>query len=39
MPKLEDETLYGSRGEAIANELTVGDNIIVPYKSGNGEQF
>jgi hypothetical protein len=37
MLRLEDETLI--RGEAIANELTIGDNIIVPYKSGNGKQF
>jgi hypothetical protein len=34
MLRVEDETLYGSRGEAIANELVVGNNIIVPCESG-----
>ncbi len=34
MLKVEDETLYGSKGEAIANELVVGNNIIVPCESG-----
>jgi hypothetical protein len=36
---LKDETSYGSRGEAIANEVVVGNNIVIPCESGNGEQF
>jgi hypothetical protein len=39
MLRLEDETLYGFGGEAIIDEVDVGDNIVVPYKSGNGKQF
>jgi hypothetical protein len=35
---LDDETLYGSGGEAIVDEV-VGNNIVVPCESGNGEQF
>jgi len=30
MLRLEDETLYGSGGEAIVDEVAVGDNIAIP---------
>ncbi len=30
MLRLEDETLYGSGGEAIVDEVAVGENIAIP---------
>jgi hypothetical protein len=36
---IEEETKYGSSGEAIANGVVVGDNIVMPCESSNGEQF
>ncbi len=37
MLEMEEETKYGLGGEVIANGVTIGDNIVVPCESRNGE--
>jgi hypothetical protein len=37
MLEMEEETKYGLRGEVIADGVTIGENIIVPCESRNGE--
>jgi hypothetical protein len=39
MLEMEKEIEYDPRGEAIANGVTIGNNIDVPCESRNGEQF
>jgi hypothetical protein len=39
MLEMEEETKYGPKGEAIADGVTIGDNIVVPCQSRNGEHF
>jgi hypothetical protein len=36
---MEEEIKYGLGKEAIADGVTIGDNIAMPYESRNGEQF
>ncbi len=37
--EMEEETKYGVKGQAIANNVFVSDNFIVPCENGNGEAF
>ncbi len=37
MLEMEEETKYGLRGEVIVDGVTIGDNIVVPCESRNGE--
>ncbi len=39
MIRLKDEILYGSRGEAIVDEVVVGHNIAIPCESGEVNNF
>jgi hypothetical protein len=36
---MEEEIEYGVGGEAIANNVFIGDNIVVPCENDNGEAF
>jgi len=36
---MEEETEYGDGGKAIADNVSIGDNIVVPCESDNGEGF
>ncbi len=35
MMGIEEEIEYGARGKAIAENVVVGDNVIMPCESGN----
>ncbi len=39
MMGVDEEIEYGARGEAIAENVAIGDNVAMPCESGNGEQF
>ncbi len=39
MLEMKEETKYGPRGDAIVDGVIIGDNIIMPCESNNGEQF
>jgi hypothetical protein len=39
MFRLEEETMYGFGGEAIANKVDVSDNVVVPCEREIGEEF
>jgi hypothetical protein len=39
MIRVEEEIEYGVRGEAIAKNVAIGDNVVMPCESGNGKQF
>jgi hypothetical protein len=39
MLEFDEETKYGARGKAIVDGVAIGDNIVVPCESENGEQL
>jgi hypothetical protein len=39
MMGIEEETEYGIGGKAIVENVVVGDNVVMPCESGNGEHF
>jgi hypothetical protein len=36
---MEERIEYGARGKAIANDIVIGENIVVPCESNNGKQL
>jgi hypothetical protein len=39
MMGVTEETKYGARGETIAENVTIGDNVVMSCESGNGKHF
>jgi hypothetical protein len=37
MMGVDEEIEYGARGEGIAENVAIGDNVAMPCESGNGE--
>jgi hypothetical protein len=37
--EMEEEIEYGTKGEAIVDNVFIGDNLVVPCENGNGKAF